>query len=568
MLEIEENQSKSQFSTTVEQSINEDVSKGTSNTEKGARFLEWVVIRLLDTSPDEIRNQITDGKDDEGIDAWIKPNLESENGGIIQLFQSKYGESHDDSKIIKFENDVKKFLKSKLEDIPRQDMKQLLSMIRKENLEPELIYITNRETDFKSDTVKVNVFGLKQIINKLWDELIGIPDGVQESVELEELMPYKDTVIGILSLSQLRKFVNKTQSYIYESNIRKYLQRTKINKGLKKTLENSASNVFYYNNGITIVVKDFKIDGKNVALIEPQIVNGAQTSQTIYEYLPLITNAKGEVQVTIIKESNDTTRKDITQFRNSQNSVKGKDLISLQAFHTGIRGQLKNFGFYYEQQAGAWLFMKPQERAIYRGHDEYTKYLPKDHENKIQAKDAIQAMVAGIFENPTQPYSSIASFMPNGRHYPEVFDSKLKENYRLLLYPYLVKCYGERLGYGDLQAKPEQKRYARLLFVTAYFKILFEYILKKDKDEVKQNPELMESVFMNFENNEKLLKLTDEAMDFYFHCARSFFEDHEEIITWHNFFSKHAWNEKLKKDFRSFLTDKKDEIKEIKQSFQ
>ena len=567
MLKSEDAESKSQFSTTVEQSIDEEVSKATSNKEKGDRFLEWVVIRLLDTSTDEIRNQITDGKDDAGIDAWIKPDLESENGGVIQLIQCKYGESHDNSKIIKFQEDVDKFLKSKLEDIPRQDMKQLLVMIKKENLEPELIYITNRETDFKSDTIKVKVFGFGQIVNKLWDELVGIPEGIQESIELEELMPYKDTIIGVLSLSQLRKFVNKSQSYIYESNIRKYLQRTKINKGLKKTLENSASNVFYYNNGITIVVKDFKINGKNVTLLEPQIVNGAQTSQTIYEYLPLITDVIGEVQIIIIKESNDTTRKDITQFRNSQNSVKGKDLISLQAFHTGIRGQLKNFGFYYEQQAGAWLFMKPQERATYEGHDEYSKYLPEDYENKIQAKDAIQAMVAGIFENPTQPYSSIASFMPNGRHYPDVFDSKLKENYRLLLYPYLVKCYGERLGFGDLEAKPEQKRYARLLFVTAYFKILFDYILKKDKDEVKQNPELMESIFKNFENNEKLLKLTDEAMDFYFHCARSYFDEHEEIVTWHNFFSKHAWNEKLQKDIRSFLIDKKEEIKEIKQNF-
>ena len=169
MLKSEGVESKSQFSTTVEQSIDEEVSKSTSNTEKGARFLEWVVIRLLDTSPDEIRNQITDGKDDQGIDAWIKPDLESENGGVIQLIQCKYGESHDNSKIIKFQDDVDKLLKSKLEDIQRQDMKQLLVMIKKENLEPELIYITNQETDFKSDTIKVKVFGFNHIVDKLWD---------------------------------------------------------------------------------------------------------------------------------------------------------------------------------------------------------------------------------------------------------------------------------------------------------------------------------------------------------------------------------------------------------------
>ena len=131
MLKSEDVESKSQFSTTVKQSIDEEVSKATSNKEKGDRFLEWVVVRLLDASPDEIRNQMVDGKDDEGIDAWIIPDVESENGGVIQLFQCKYGESHDDSKILKFADDVDKFLKSKVEDIPRKDMKQLLLMIKK-----------------------------------------------------------------------------------------------------------------------------------------------------------------------------------------------------------------------------------------------------------------------------------------------------------------------------------------------------------------------------------------------------------------------------------------------------
>jgi len=567
LLKEEEVGSKSHFADTVKQSIDEEVTKASNSKEKGDCFVEWVITRLLDASADEIRNQITDGKDDEGIDAWIKPEVESENGGVIQLIQCKYGESHDDSKILKFQDDVDKFLQARVEDIPRQDMKRLHQMIIKENLEPELYYITDKKTDFKTQTSKFNIFGIEQIVDKLWDEIVRIPKNVKETINLEELLPYKDTIVGVIQLSELRKFVQKTKSYIYESNIRKYLQRTKINKGLKKTLENEASNVFFFNNGITIVAKNFEINGNEVKLEEPQIVNGAQTSQTIYEYLPLITDVIGSIQLIIIKESNETTRKDITQFRNSQNAVKGKDLISLQNFHTGIRAQLKNFGYYYEQQAGAWLYMEPSERSSYKGHDDYRSYLPTIGDNKIQAKDAIQAMVAGIFQNPTQPYSSIASFMPNGRHYPHVFDSKLKEDYRLLLYPYLVKSYGESLGYGDTEAKPEQKRYARLLFVTAYFKILFEYILKKDMDEIKQNPELMEPIFKDYGNNKRLLTLTDNAMEFYFHNARTYFRDHDEIITWHNFFSKHAWNDELKKDFKSFLIDKKDEINDIKNNF-
>ena len=53
LLKNEEQESKPQFAETVKQSIQEEVSKATSNKEKGDRFLEWVVVRLLDTSPDE-----------------------------------------------------------------------------------------------------------------------------------------------------------------------------------------------------------------------------------------------------------------------------------------------------------------------------------------------------------------------------------------------------------------------------------------------------------------------------------------------------------------------------------
>lgn len=556
--------SKIRFAETVKQSIQEEVSKGKNSKEKGDRFLEWVITKLFDESPDAIRNQITDGANDMGIDAWLKPGIESEDGGIIQFFQCKYNESHDESEILQFREDVKNFLNMKIEDIPRDDMKQLYRMIKDENLEPELFYITDRKIELKKFPSKLKVYGIEQIVDYLWDQIIGIPKGVEETIHFEKLLPYKNTVIGIITISDLRKFIEKTQSYIFESNIRKFLRRTKINKNLRDTLEKRPSSVYYFNNGITIVVKKFEINNSEVKLTEPQIVNGAQTSTTIFQYLPLISNIQGSVQVTIIQEDSHATRQEITQFRNSQNAVKGKDLISLDSFHSGIRAQLKNFGYYYEQQAGAWDYMKPEERASYKGHDIYKNYLPEVHENRIQAALAIQAMVAGIFQNPTKPYSSIASCMPNGSLYPKIFDTKIAEDYRLLLYPYLIKCYSEKLEFGNPESKPEQKRYARLLFVTAYFKILFDYILKKTIDEIKHNPEPLEKIFKNFEVNQKLLDLTNIAMDHYFIRAQEYYEDHEDIVTWHNFFSKYAWEPELQKSFNSFLKVKEDQIKEIR----
>ena len=95
----------------------------------------------------------------------------------------------------------------------------------------------------------------------------------------------------------------------------------------------------------------YEKNGNEITLFEPQIVNGAQTSKTISDSFRLFDDIPGEILVTIIKETDRTTRNDITRFRNSQNAVKGKDLIALDKFHTGIRGQLSQLGYYYEQQA-------------------------------------------------------------------------------------------------------------------------------------------------------------------------------------------------------------------------
>ena len=556
--------SKEQFSEVVQQGLESEIEKCSNSTEKGEAFLVWAITRLVDASEDEIRNQIVDGANDMGIDAWIKPDIETEGEGIIQLFQGKYNTSHDESQILQFEKDVNDFLEMKLEDIPRDDLKRLHNLIKDEKLVPELYYLTDKEVEYKSKNPKLIVLGMNQIVNKLYTDLIGIPENISETLKIENSFEFENSIVGIIQLSELRKFLEKTKSYIYESNIRKYLQKTKINKALAKTLEQNAKDVFYFNNGITMVVKDYQQVNGTLKLIEPQIVNGAQTSQTIFEKLPLISHVQGSLLLTIIKAENRTVRNDITRFRNSQNAVKGKDLLSLEAFHTAIRGQLKEIGYYYETQAGAWKYLADKQNE-YSGNDIFENYLGKEHEKTIDASKSIQAMVAGIFQNPTKPYTSIASYMPNGTQYPKVFNPSLPQNYRLLFYPYLIKTFGEKLGYG-IDEEPEQKRYARLLFVTAYFKILFDYILNKTTNEVLQNPEMLDRIFKNFENNEKLLEFTDQAVKYYFDRSSEYYYQ-KNIITWHNFFSQHAWEPELQTALKSFLINRKTSLNKLKDDF-
>ena len=212
---------KEQFAETVKESIVYEVEKdeNLSSKEKGDNFDEWVLTRLFDAGTTEVREQIIDGKNDMGIDAFLFPD----SGGVVQLFQCKYNESHSEAEILQFQEKVRQFLKKNLNDIERTDLKKLCKKIKGEELELELYYITNKKVDFKKKTRKLKAFGIDQIIDKLWLDISGIPPNKTETIHLKQKMDYDHTIIGIIAISDLKKFVNASRDYIYESNIRKYL---------------------------------------------------------------------------------------------------------------------------------------------------------------------------------------------------------------------------------------------------------------------------------------------------------------------------------------------------------
>ena len=153
----------------------------------------------------------------------------------------------------------------------------------------------------------------------------------------------------------------------------------------------------------------------------PQIVNGAQTSNSILDHAKRTRNMDGSMTVTIIKADDEQDQNNITKYRNSQNSVRGKDLVSLMDFHKSIKSQLKNSWIFYEIQAGSFDTKTKSEQAECVGDVSYNKYLPDNHKKVIVAKDAIQALVAGIEQRPTEAYSSPAQFLPRGSKYDEIF---------------------------------------------------------------------------------------------------------------------------------------------------
>ena len=109
------------------------------------------------------------------------------------------------------------------------------------------------------DFDSVEIYDIEVIIQKLWDRIKKPAAGKKASIKLETKLRYQNTLLGILKLRELTDFVTKNRDYVFESNIRQWMQfKTTVNKGLRETLQEVPHKFFYYNNGITIVVSDFE----------------------------------------------------------------------------------------------------------------------------------------------------------------------------------------------------------------------------------------------------------------------------------------------------------------------
>ncbi|CDI06139.1 AIPR family protein [Candidatus Nitrosotenuis uzonensis] len=547
------------FSENIKDSIREYAESGKSDVEKGYNFLHWVLTRVFEATEDDAADAIVDGANDLGIDAYLPVDF-SDNK--IRLFQSKYGTAHSQEAIIKFKEDVKRLLNRDVTKM-RPELANLVTKIQEKNLKVECCYVTNQSVEGVSDD-SVEIIDINKIVQSLWDRIKKPAAGKKSKIKLEDKILYKNTVVGILKLRELTDFVIKNRDYVFESNIRQWMQfKTNVNKGIRETLQLSPDKFFYYNNGITIVVSDFEqLEDNTLMLHAPQIVNGAQTSNSILDHAKRTNNLDGSITVTIIKADDEHDQNNITKYRNSQNSVRGKDLVSLMDFHKSIKSQLENYGYFYEIQAGSFDAKTKSQQTEFTGDSIYNKYLPDNHKKVIVAKDAIQSLVAGIEQRPTEAYSSPAQFLPRGSKYDDVFNENLRDDYRLLLYPYLVKEFAKKsIGYGK-RGGHKTKRYATLFFVAVYFRVVHKKILLT-KGDFKEDVAKLEPIFKSYKLNERILRLVDVIVTKFLEDTAV--DDEMEIAnTKHNFFSHHVWNEAMLRVVDKKIRQEEEDIESIR----
>ena len=151
-------------------------------------------------------------------------------------------------------------------------------------------------------------------------------------------------------------------------NIREYLGNKGVNKSIYKTLLSSEdrNNFFYYNNGVTLVCdKMSKINTASsksnmnayFTVDNPQIVNGCQTVNSIYEVLKNVDPTKLEqeyrdtfvmlkvLEIDRSSQMEEILYKDIVKFNNSQNAIDEKTFVANTSIFLRVQEAFEQKGF-------------------------------------------------------------------------------------------------------------------------------------------------------------------------------------------------------------------------------
>lgn len=180
--------------------------------------------------------------------------------------------------------------------------------------------------------------------------------------------------VSLVNVGTFYKFISDENGVLrkgyFESNVRDYQGHNSVNSCIAETLASTSAEDFWWlNNGVTILASDITlITSKSLLLVNPEIVNGLQTSREIYNYFSsnphLIDAEKRNVLVRIIKPESEESRDNIIFATNNQTSIPKSSLRVTDTIHLQIEMYFKNRGLYYDRRKNYYKNQKKKAADI------------------------------------------------------------------------------------------------------------------------------------------------------------------------------------------------------------
>ncbi len=224
--------------------------------------------------------------------------------------------------------------------------------------------------------------------------------------------------VGTVKLSDYKYFITDEDSSIredlFESNIRHFQGLVDVNKKIKESIENPVNEDFWWlNNGITIIATNPSLVGTTLSMDNVQIVNGLQTSYSIF------LNHNGDdsdirsVLVKVIINEDKKTIDHIIASTNSQNPVSPSLLRATDDVQREIELYFLNSGYFYDRRKN---YYKNQGRPVGR---------------IFSIQTAAQVIESVLFNNPNSARSKPTSLIKEDATYNRIFNPRY--DYRAFL---------------------------------------------------------------------------------------------------------------------------------------
>lgn len=377
--------------------------------EKFEYFCGLQLTKNSETSFTEIENAVTDGGNDGGIDSFLVlindrcvttvedlDEVKITERAHIEVFfvQSKIGDSFKEGALdrvltswpfiidlaLTTQGLLRHFNPDLVEkiDLFRAVWKE--SAVKRAELRIHFYYCTKAETnkvnqqvENKRALLEKNISGAiphASVAVKLYSsrELLEIyQQKVVETIELpfaENPTPVmlardKYGYVGVVRLTDYVTFITdpvsgKIRESIFESNIRHFLGEVDVNKKIAETLKGDTANDFWwFNNGITIIADTCSLLPKALVLNNVQVINGLQTSFTVFENAAQITKADPRsILVKVILSSDKVVVDKIINASNYQNAVPPVLLRATDKIQRDIEDYCLAEGYFYDRRKG------------------------------------------------------------------------------------------------------------------------------------------------------------------------------------------------------------------------
>lgn len=225
---------------------------------------------------------------------------------------------------------------------------------------------------YPAANVEVNFVGADQLM-----ELYNSDSEVNINLELADqpISLGNKNYVALVKIGTYFKFITDEQGMLrkpfFEANVRDYQGHNSVNNSIADTLnDNTKKEDFWWlNNGVTILASEITlVTNRSLQLLNPEIVNGLQTSREIFNYFSEkceeVEKDNRHILVRVIKPDSEESRDNIIFATNNQTSIQKSYLRVTDTIHLQIELYFKSRGLYYDRRKNYYKNLKKKQKIL------------------------------------------------------------------------------------------------------------------------------------------------------------------------------------------------------------